>query len=141
MNRTVRVAAGIMAILAASGGACTGQDKGAAGTATAVASDTGRTSMKLRIRLRDGFRNQTVAISLDGKEIYRKSGVTTDLSISYADAVEASTDAAMVTLAVKVENGPAASTDIDPRRTPFVDARIVDGKMALRGSALEAPML
>jgi len=141
MSRTLRCAAGVMAILAASGGACTGGHEGAAGTATAVASDTARTSMKLRIRLRDGFRDQTVIITLDGKEIYRKSGVTTDLSISYADAVEASTDAAPVTLAVRVENGAVASADIDPRQTPFVDVWIADGRMALRGSATEPPML
>ena len=141
MSRTLRCAAGVMAILAASGGACTGEHEGAAGTATAVASDTARTSMKLRIRLRDGFRDQTVIITLDGKEIYRKSGVTTDLSISYDDAVEASTDAAPVTLAVRVENGAVASADIDPRQTPFVDVWIADGRMALRGSATEPPML
>lgn len=145
MRRTLHLAAGMMAILVASGGACSGErtaeQRGAAGNATAVASDTARTNMKLRIRLRDGFRGQAVTVTLDGKEIYRKSGVTTDLAVSYADAVEASVDAAPVTLAVRVENGAAASADIDPRQTPFVDVWIVDGKMELRGSAVEAPML
>ena len=135
------IAAGIVLILAASGGACSGERKAAAGSATAVASDRARTNMTLRIKLRDGFRDQTVVITVDGREVYRKSGVTTDLSISYADAVEASTGAAPVKLAVRVENGPAASADIDPRRTPFVDVRVMDGKMELRASAAEQPML
>lgn len=145
MNRRrrfgARIAAGIAVILAASGAACSGEHKDAAGAATAVASDRARTNMTLRIKLRDGFRDQTVVIAVDGKEIYRKAGVTTDLSISYADAVEASTEGVPVKLAVRVEGGPAASADIDPRRTPFVDVRITDGKMDLRASAAEQPML
>lgn len=143
--RAVRLAAGVMAILAASGTACSGQDAGgapSAPTATAVASDHARTNMKLRIRLRDGFRNQAITITLDGKTIYRKSGVTTDLSISYADAVEAEVGAAhAVRLAVAVDGGPAAEDDIDANATPFVDVSIVDGRLRLQALASETPLL
>ena len=97
--------------------------------------------MNLRIKLRDGFRDQTVVIRWNGQEVYRKSGVTTDLTISYADAVSVATDAAPGMLEVAVDGGAAASARIDPGQTPFVDVWIADGKMSLQASATEPPML
>jgi hypothetical protein len=47
--------------------------------------DTQRT---LHITLRDGFRGHAVVIVVDGREVYHRSGVTTDRTMSRADAVE-----------------------------------------------------
>ena len=40
--------------------------------------------MRLSVKLRDGFSNDTVTIKVNEKEVYRKSGVGTDLTISFA---------------------------------------------------------
>jgi len=55
----------------------------------------------LRIDLQEGFDSDVVAIRVDGKEVYRKSGVTTMLQISLADSVEV--DAGDATASVEVE--------------------------------------
>jgi hypothetical protein len=42
----------------------------------------------LHIALQDGFRNDSVIIKVDGRTVFEKSGVTTNLTISYAEAVD-----------------------------------------------------
>jgi len=134
------------ACVAASAG-CASEDAGTPSLAAAPLAATGHptkttgTTMNLRIKLRDGFRDQTVVIRWNGQEVYRKSGVTTDLTISYADAVSVATDTAPGMLEVAVDGGAAASARIDPAQTPFVDVWIADGKMSLQASATEPPML
>lgn len=97
--------------------------------------------MQLTIKLRDGFKNDTVIMKADGKELYRKSGVTTDLSISFADALEITTTEASVKLEVAVAGGQTKSTEINVEETPFVEVWITEGKMELRASKVEVPML
>lgn len=97
--------------------------------------------MNVRIKLRDGFRNQAVTIRWNGKEVYRKAGVTTDLTISYADAVDVAAENGPATLEVEVDGGASASARIDPAQTPFVDVWVDGGRMELRALAAEQPML
>jgi hypothetical protein len=141
--------AACMAACAAASAGCASEDTGMPALAAAPLAATGHptktigTTMNLRIKLRDGFRDQTVAIRWNGQEVYRKSGVTTDLTISYADAVSVATDGApgMLEVEVAVARGAQASAQIDPGQTPFVDVWIADGKMSLQASAAEQPML
>ncbi len=42
----------------------------------------------LHIALHDGFKDDTVAIRVNGEKVFEKSGVTTKMQISYADSFE-----------------------------------------------------
>ena len=97
--------------------------------------------MLLSIKLRDGFNNNTVTIKVDGQEVYHKAGVNTDLTISFADAVEVPVEVPVIKLEVALESGQAKTKKIRLRETPFVDVWIIDGKMELRESKEEVPML
>jgi hypothetical protein len=97
--------------------------------------------MRLVIKLRDGFNNDTVTIRLNGREIYSKSGVRTDLTISFADSVEVPVDESIVNVEVAVRGGPTATKEIRVADTPFVEVWIIEGKMELRESKGEVPML
>lgn len=97
--------------------------------------------MRLFVKLRDGFSNDTVTIRVNGKEVYRKSGVNTDLTISFADGMEIPVEKSLVKLEVAVEGGQTMTKDVSVGETPFVDVWIIEGKMELRESKNEVPML
>jgi hypothetical protein len=88
----------------------------------------------LHIALQDGFTNDTVAISLDGREVYRKDGVKTDLRISRADAIDVETAGGNVTVEVRAKS-QSGSISLDPNRTPFLAASLdADGRPLFRTS-------
>lgn len=97
--------------------------------------------MTVRVRLGEGFQNNTVTVRLDGAQVYHRAGVSTDWTISRADSVEAKTDAPSVKLEVTVDGGPSAVQDIDPAQTPFVEVRFVSGELLLLPMGEEPPML
>ncbi len=97
--------------------------------------------MSLSVKLRDGFSNNTVTVEVNEKEVYHKSGVSTDLTISFADAVEIPVEKSIVKLKVAVEGGETETKEIRVQETPFVDVWIIEGKMELRASKEEMPML
>ena len=97
--------------------------------------------MRLFVKLRDGFNNNTVTVEVNEKEVYRKSGVTTNLTISFADAVEVPVEESIVKLKVGVEGGQTQTKEVRVQETPFVDVWIVGGKMELQASKEERPML
>jgi hypothetical protein len=97
--------------------------------------------MRLFVKLRDGFSNNTVTVEVNEKEVYHKSGVSTNLTISFADAVEVPVEESTVKLKVEVEGGPTQTKEVRVQETPFVDVWIVGGKMELRASKEEMPML
>ena len=97
--------------------------------------------MTLRIRLGDGFQNDTVSVRVDGKEVFQKSGVSTDWTISRADAVQVQAEAPRVQLEVAVQDGPSAVLDVDVAHTPFVEVRLVNDKLELLPMGEEPPML
>lgn len=74
---------------------------------------------ELHIALHDGFQNDAVAIRLDGREVYSKAGVTTDLRISRADSldVQTSNGAAMVEVHAR---GRTATARVDAASTPYL---------------------
>ena len=97
--------------------------------------------MTLHVALRDGFHNDTVTIKVNGKEVYRKSGITTDLTISFADSVEVPVEGATARLEVTVEGGQRKSEEVRVAETPFIAVWILDGTMEFRKSKEQIPML
>jgi hypothetical protein len=134
--------------LALLGPAC--EQRGLAGAPAAVAvaasdADTNtnqaRKQMMLRVRLGEGFQNNTVSVRVDGKEVFRKSGVSTDWTISRADSLEVQLEAPSVQLEVTVDDGPRVARAIEAAQTPFVEVRFVNGELQLHAMGEEPPML
>ena len=97
--------------------------------------------MTLRVRLGDGFRNDTVSLRVNGEQVFHKSGVTTDLRLSRADSVDLPVGSQVVRLEVSVNGGPSAFKEITPSETPFVEANLVGGRLELQALPSETPML
>jgi len=97
--------------------------------------------MTLDVRLGEGFQNNTVSVRVDGKEVFRKSGVSTDWTISRADSLEMQVDAPSVQLEVQVDDGPHVVRVIEPAQTPFVEVRFINGELQLHPMGEEPPML
>lgn len=97
--------------------------------------------MTLRVRLGEGFQNNTVSVKVDGQQVYHRAGVSTDWTISRADSVEARTDASSVRLEVSVQDGPSTAQQIQPAQTPFVEVRLVNGELQLLAMGQEPPMM
>lgn len=100
-----------------------------------------RKVMTLRVRLGEGFQNNTVSVKVDNRQVYGRSGVSTDWTISRADAVDVETGADSVQLEVSVDGAPPAVRTIDPARTPFVEVRFVNGELQLHALEQEPPMM
>ena len=97
--------------------------------------------MQLTIKLRDGFKNDTITMRANGKEIYNKSGITSDLSISFAEAIDIKFTATLIRLEVTLNDAETKAIEVHLQETPFVDIWIVDGHLDLRASTIEVPML
>jgi len=97
--------------------------------------------MTLHISLRDGFQNDAVTIRVNGKDVYRKSGVTTDLTISFADSVEVPVETGTARVEVAVQGGQHGSAEVRVADTPFVAVQILNGTMEFRTSREQMPML
>jgi len=88
----------------------------------------------LHIALQDGFAGDTVAIQLNGREIYRKDGVKTDLRISRADGIDVEAPDATATVEVQARSF-SASASVDPARTPYLAVNLdAEGRPQLRTS-------
>ena len=96
---------------------------------------------KLHIALNDGFADDTVAIRLDGRPVYEKDHVKTDLRISHADGLEAEAPERGATIEVRVR-GVSASAQLHPAERPYVAVNIdPQGKLEIRQSDEPFPML
>jgi hypothetical protein len=87
----------------------------------------------LHIALLDGFSGDAVKIRIDGREVYRKEGVKTDLRISRADGIDVDAGSGAT---VEVEaRGLEAAASVDPARTPYLAVSLDDtGRPQLRPS-------
>ena len=75
----------------------------------------------LHIALHDGFQGHTVVITVDGREVYNQSSVTTNVAISRADAFDIQVASNTVRIEVSVEpGGRQGSTEVDVTQYPFV---------------------
>ena len=110
-------------------------------TRPAVFTREERFAMRLNVKLRDGFQNETVAAFANGKEVFHKDGVRTDLTISLADSFEIEVEGPAVELGVAIAGGPRATRVIQVAETPFVEVTKGAGALAIRASAEEVPMM
>jgi len=95
------------------------------------------TQRALHITLRDGFRGHTVVIVVDGHEVYHRAGVTTDPTMSRADAVKLVVAPRLVQVAVSVTPGDyIASLDLDVSAHPHLAISLVgEGTVSFETSA------
>lgn len=100
-----------------------------------------RTIMTLRVRLGEGFQNNTVSVRANGTQVYQRAGVTTDYSISRADGFDVPVDTPSVQLEVQLQDGPRATAAIAPAQTPFVEVRLIEGRLELQAREQEPPMM
>lgn len=128
----------VMLVLGLAGQAC--GERSQSGPAASTLGEE-RKVMTLRVRLGEGFQNNTVSVKVDGKQVYGRSGVSTDWTISRADAVDIQTAADSVRLEVAVDGGPPAVRAIEPARTPFVEVRFVNGELQFHALEQEPPMM
>ncbi len=97
----------------------------------------------LHLMLLDGFANDEVAVAVNGREVYRKAGVTTKdpLTAARADAVDVPVDGAEARLRVSVVGRADSSEQIRVVDTPFVGVRLYEGKLRFVTSAEPVPLL
>lgn len=128
----------VMLVLLLAGQAC--ENRSLSGHRVVTIENTGKV-MNLRVRLGEGFQNDTVSVRVDGREVFRRAGVSTDWTISRADSVDIPLQAASVQLEVAVEHGPRVIQEIAPGQTPFVEVRLVGAELQLLPFSEEPPML
>lgn len=97
--------------------------------------------MHLYVQLRDGFKDDTVTLTVNGVTQYHRSGITTDLSISHADSIELPVSEPPVTLGITLARGLAGSKTIQADKTPYVDIWIQADKIEFRESREQTPLL
>jgi len=87
---------------------------------------TRTTQHALHIALVDGFRRHAVVIVVDGREVYRRDGVTTDPTTTVADTFQAATASRVAHVAVFAIPGDyVASLDVDVARHPHLAISLV----------------
>lgn len=88
----------------------------------------------LQVALHEGFRDAEVTVTVAGVKVYHQKGVTTDLSISRADAVDVKAPAqALVAVAVE-PGGRRGSITVDTRSFPFLAVSVVNGQVVFQPS-------
>lgn len=96
--------------------------------------------MKLNIKLRQGFDNDKVSIKVNEREVYDKSGVTTDETIAFADSTEIDVDKKQANISITVGD-ESAKKAVDLEETPFVEVWRSADKLDIRTSKNEVPMM
>jgi hypothetical protein len=85
----------------------------------------GRIMGNLHIALQDGFRNDFVMIKVDGREVYNKHAITTNLVISLADTVDVSTTGPTTLVEVDIPSRKiSAKTSVRISDTPYLAVSI-----------------
>jgi hypothetical protein len=75
----------------------------------------------LHIALHDGFQADSVVITVNGQPAFKKSDVTTNLTISYADAVEVPVSDVTADVEVRVSSrAQAAQLTVNVLETPYL---------------------
>ena len=93
----------------------------------------------LQIDLQDGFVGDDVVVRIDGGEVYRKTGVRTDLRLGLADSFRAPvpSDPGPVEVEVAIPARKLVRTlEIRAHDHPHIGVSISDGCLELRPSAV-----
>jgi hypothetical protein len=86
----------------------------------------------LAIHLQDGFSGDTVVVSVDGEEVARREGVTTDLRLSRADVVEIEVADGESTVAIALpDRGLSAELALPLAGEVVVAANVREGRLEL----------
>lgn len=89
----------------------------------------------LHIALQDGFRQHSVVVTVDGRTIYDRQDVTTDLRISRADAVDTEVPQSVVRIDVTVQPGPITATrEHDVQASPYLAISLDGGQLRFTAS-------
>ena len=85
------------------------------------------TMAKMTIALQDGFRNDSVIITVNDNEVYRKSGVSTNLAISLAESIETTVSGNDVRLQIEVPSrNTKTTTTLHASESPYVSISLKD---------------
>jgi hypothetical protein len=96
----------------------------------------------LHIDLREGFKEDEVVLYLGDREAVRRSGVSTDLTISHAASFEVQAPAGPSTLRIEVpKQRVSSSTGVNPAETPFVAIFLRDRQISFHKLKEAMPML
>jgi hypothetical protein len=88
---------------------------------------------KLSIDLQDGFADDTVVVSVDGREVLRRAGVRTRRTLGLAESLSVDVDGPPITLEVSLPlRGIADATRVDPAAAGHVGVSLVDGRIRYR---------
>jgi hypothetical protein len=89
----------------------------------------------MHIALHDGFAGETVVVKVDGREVYRRGGVKTDLRISRADAFDVETTTPFAEVEIAIEpGGPRAAIRLDLGATSYLAVDLKGGTLRLTPS-------
>jgi hypothetical protein len=90
----------------------------------------------LHIALHDGFQGHSVTITVDGREVYKKSSVTTNMAISRADAFDVQVTSNRVRIEGSIEpGGHKGSVEVNPTEYPFIAISLEqDGSISFQPS-------
>ncbi len=94
------------------------------------------TDVTLSVALQDGFEGDLVVVRVDGDEVFRESGVSSDLRIGLATSFEVTLNhfPAIVTVELP-DRGLVGETRVEDEGTLHVGASVLDGEVRFRVSA------
>jgi hypothetical protein len=96
----------------------------------------------LHIDLREGFKQDDVIVYLGDREVARRSGVSTDLTISHAASIEVQAPEGRSALRIEVpKQHVSSSTMVDPEETPFVAIFLRDRQISFHKLKEAMPMM
>ena len=91
--------------------------------------------MQLRIDLQDGFEGDTVVVKINNKELYRKKGVKTELTLGYADSLETEVPEGQNTIEIELpEKNIFESISLTVSSPVYLGLSVSDGKIVARQS-------
>ena len=91
--------------------------------------------MLLRIDLQDGFEGDTVVVKINNKELYRKKGVKTQLTLGYADSLETEVPEGQNTIEIELpEKNIFESISLTVSSPVYLGLSVSDGKIVARQS-------
>lgn len=81
---------------------------------------------RLRIRLRAGFRGHTIAIAVDGHEVYRGVGIITGADIAPFDPIDVVAALRVAHIQVSITPGDiGAALDLDVAEHPYLTISLI----------------
>jgi hypothetical protein len=89
--------------------------------------------MLLKLDLQDGFEGDIVTIKINSKELYHKEGVKTELTLGYADSIEAEVAEGPCRVEVTLpEKGISKSIHLEIMAPVYIGLSVLNGKIVHR---------